>query len=526
MQSIIFAVTIMLLYFLRNTTLYYAALAAVFFLLSIWMEYRQKKVYVSIAEDMKSFMDGKNISLEKYNSIKKGTFKLLLEIFDNLMNYFRELMNKMQITSDTITSSSVQVGENVRFAMESSSEITKAIEEIALGAEEGANAALDVVTQVSRLIEKSEKITQESEAASDKTKEFQTFSDKVMQNFDELIAKITETYDVSNETTQTMKKLKNASQQIEEFVGTVTQISEQTNLLSLNAAIEAARAGESGRGFAVVADEVRKLAVQSNDAALNIQKMAKEIHMDTINMVNQMENTYQKIELNVNQVRDITGLFKKMQQEVLAVNKQTEDISLLVEEQLNDIVGIQKSTERISAVAEETSASTQQISASSEQHNASMIELTSYMNSLTDKSQEMNSFLKKFINIEVDKSILNEKIEKGKKFLIEAAKSPEIFCMKLDKHTGEIEKWKGKQQIFEGFITLDRNGDVIYIDADTPVKNFGYRPWFLGALKGEIFETDVFTSSVTKKPIMMIAVPIRDNTGQIIGVLSGDLKIS
>ena len=93
------------------------------------------------------------------------------------------------------------------------------------------------------------------------------------------------------ESNSSVKTLKTLASNITQFVGIVSGISEQTNLLALNAAIEAARAGEQGRGFAVVADEVRSLAQKSGDASAEIAQLVEAIEKNTgiadghINMV-------------------------------------------------------------------------------------------------------------------------------------------------------------------------------------------------------------------------------------------------
>jgi twitching motility protein PilJ len=93
------------------------------------------------------------------------------------------------------------------------------------------------------------------------------------------------------ETAKRIKRLGESSLEIGEIVGLISDITEQTNVLALNAAIQAAAAGEAGRGFAVVAEEVQRLAERSGEATKQIEAIVKTIQADTQDAVSAMERS-------------------------------------------------------------------------------------------------------------------------------------------------------------------------------------------------------------------------------------------
>lgn len=126
------------------------------------------------------------------------------------------------------------------------------------------------------------------------------------------------------ETSKRIKRLGESSQEIGEIVGLISDITGQTNVLSLNAAIQAAASGEAGRGFAVVAEEIQKLAERSGDAAKQINTLVKSIQNDTQEAISSMEKNTKGV-VEGARLSDVAG------QSLLEIEEVSKELASLIE---------------------------------------------------------------------------------------------------------------------------------------------------------------------------------------------------
>lgn len=122
--------------------------------------------------------------------------------------------------------------------------------------------------------------------------------------------KMNESKEISKNTSIAIKNLLDKSAEIGQILEVIKIISEQTNLLSLNAAIEAARTGESGKGFQVVAEEVRKLAEQSSQSAKEISLLISDIQKGISNTVKELNKSEIAIEAHAKALSETVKLYE------------------------------------------------------------------------------------------------------------------------------------------------------------------------------------------------------------------------
>src|SRR5579864_8988692 len=168
-------------------------------------------------------------------------------------------------------------------------------------------------------------------------------------------------------TAKRIKALGDRSLEISEIVNVINDITEQTNLLALNAAIEAARAGEAGRGFAVVADEVRKLAEHSRNATKDIAALIKAIQAETNDAVVVMEEGTKEVEVGAKLADQAGRALDAISSVVRQSAELVQEISLASKQQVRGTEGVANAMQIISNITRQTSQGARQTARTVEQ---------------------------------------------------------------------------------------------------------------------------------------------------------------
>jgi twitching motility protein PilJ len=312
---------------------------------------RNQEAILRLLNEMGTLADG---DLTVQASVTEDVTGAIADSINFTIEELRTLVKGINSATDQVTKATQEAQAISNRLYESSQRQSKEIQ----AASASVLAMAQSINEVSSSAAQSARVAQQSLTAAEK-------GGAAVQN---QIAGMNEIRGQIQETSKRIKRLGESSLEIGEIVELISDITEQTNVLALNAAIQAASAGEAGRGFTVVAEEVQRLAERSGEATKQIEAIVKTIQADTQDAVTAMERSTQGVvegaklsDAAGQALQEIGSVSRELAELIQSISSQTQKQSASVSEVTRGMQGILKITEETTEGTKQTNVSIAQL---------------------------------------------------------------------------------------------------------------------------------------------------------------------
>jgi len=338
---------------------------------------------VNLVKKVTQTISSGDFTIEVRDDIKsEDEIGIMMQSLASMVKIQRNIVKTVNMYTDGLASSSENM-ENISNKMVTMSQDQAASMEQASAALEETLTSMELINE--RSTEQFNKVDKNAERMANMATEANDSYDEalnVTQLMEQTVVKARNGEDDLNDMVKEMQNIKESTSKIEEIIGIISDISDQVNLLSLNAAIEAARAGDHGKGFAVVADEISKLAEETASSAKTINDLVSQGN-------NQVDAGTEIVNRTAGTFHDIIESIENVSQVVTRFSETLKLLADTASESKEKTGGIKQISRSISDATDEQMSTNKEISSTIDKVNADSQVLVDYAGSISTTSDDI-----------------------------------------------------------------------------------------------------------------------------------------
>lgn len=299
---------------------------------------RNQRAILRLLDEMTNLADG---DLSTHTTVSEDITGAIADSVNYSIDALRDLVATINSTADQVTNAVNKTQSTTR--------------ELARTSQQQADEIASASSSITQISESMSMVSKNASDSADVARNSVNIAHRGGETVRKTISGMESIREQIQETSKRIKRLGESSQEIGDIVNLITEISDQTNILALNAAIQASMAGEAGRGFAVVADEVQRLAERTGDATKQIEALVKTIQTDTNEAISSMEQSTSNVVEGANLAEDAGNALDKIEKVSTNLAQRILQISNSTQKHAKDSVNITEIMNEIQHITLKTS---------------------------------------------------------------------------------------------------------------------------------------------------------------------------
>ena len=366
-------------------------LIVIFAILALTLSRGLVKSFRLVGRSVNALSKG-DLSVQVTNKSLVKEMSVLLSEAEVMQKNLSEIIGKVKDVSQTLVDNIAEVTRESESSFGRANQITTSMQELSASTMKMGDYVQDIQTQMIEIGNCVNDISLSVDHLYNNSENIVKTNQEAKDNMDMIMTNSRQSVEAVRDIALQIKETNSSITEVDKAVELILSISQQTNLLSLNASIEAARAGEFGRGFAVVAEEIRHLSEQSAEGAEMIKNLAQTITQKSKKSVELADKVHSLIIHEQENVSKTQNKYEELSRDIIVSVEEIKSIANKTDNLTDYKERVIDNVQNLSAISEENTANNEEV-------NSNIDEITSEVQIVNDNCEKMNDMQRSWKNL-------------------------------------------------------------------------------------------------------------------------------